>query len=98
MPYRTAAICGALALLFGGIALAHNAASGWQYPAWCCSDRDCVSVPSSDVFEGPDFFGVMSTGETIQRANAMRSGDGGFHICRAPSGKVRCFFAPVRGS
>lgn len=98
MTHRTAAICGALAALIvlTVATLAHNAASGWQYPMECCHDRDCAALADSDVTEMPDHFALMNTGETVPRIVARRSGDGGYHICRDPSGKILCFFYPPK--
>ena len=30
-------------------AQAHNAPSGWTYPAWCCGQGDCAQLPPNAV-------------------------------------------------
>lgn len=32
--------------------MAHQAPSGWAYPAWCCNNRDCAQIPASAVRAG----------------------------------------------
>lgn len=68
-----------LALLFvPGMAFAHNAPMGWQYPLSCCRGTemggDCSPIPSSTVHTGPAGFEItlhygdhplVKQGETI---------------------------------
>lgn len=97
MTHVRIALLGGLALsLFVLPAPAHQAASGWQYPMECCHDRDCAPVAADDVMEFHDHFALMNTGEAVSRSAARRSGDGGYHICRAPNGAILCFFYPPR--
>lgn len=99
MTHRTVAILGSLAMLAAltAAAFAHTAASGgWAYPFECCSDRDCEPMADSDVMEMPDHFALLATGEQVERSRARRSGDGGYHICRAPDNSIRCFFYPPK--
>lgn len=89
-------------------AKAHEAPSGWTYPAACCSQRDCARVPMVQVSDGPEGYRVkLLPGDhnmapnggsyLIPYANAKSSGDHEYHICILPSGTVICFFAPPRG-
>lgn len=75
------------------------------YPANCCSGQDCEPIPVDaveEVAEGWHIrfvsprFGLID--ETVRRAEARHSEDGGFHGCwrkdeTAP--RTICFFAPV---
>jgi hypothetical protein len=38
-----------LALAVAAVAQAHNARSGWTYPAWCCGAGDCAELPPGAV-------------------------------------------------
>jgi hypothetical protein len=76
---------------------------GWRYSAWCCSDRDCKSVPASGIRETPNGYALQSTGEVVpyQDKRIKESPDGTFHVCQQAGdfdhGRVLCIYAPGRG-
>lgn len=100
-----------LAMIFGGFvnaARAHEAPSGWSYPAGCCSNRDCNRIPASRVSEGPEGYRVelfpgdhdmVPTGASylIPYSLAKQSPDGEYHLCILPSGTMLCWFVPPKG-
>ena len=105
-------VAGAIASAFLAFAMsaarAHEAPSGWSYPAVCCSQRDCNMIPASRVSEGPEGYRVVllpgdhemvkaGASFLIPYSVAKQSPDGEFHICILPSGSVICFFVPPRG-
>jgi hypothetical protein len=83
-------------------ALAHQAPTGWVYPANCCSNQDCREVTHEAVVEVVRGYEIVSTGELIPMTDhrIRRSPDGEFHWCSvagaAKSGTV-CLFVPDRG-
>jgi hypothetical protein len=88
---------------------AHEAPTGWTYPLYCCSNRDCVMLKSERVTEGPDGFRVtllpgdhdfvkQQTSFLVEYKSAKPSPDGAYHICISPELKMLCFFAGTRGS
>ncbi|PZU93106.1 MAG: hypothetical protein DI527_07610 [Chelatococcus sp.] len=92
---------------------AHEAMSGWHYPAVCCSDRDCAEVPSAAIEETLDGYVVtVAPGRhpmwpitkpgplklAIPYLDSQLSPDGRFHLCIDGTGKLLCFFAAIGGS
>lgn len=78
---------------------AHDAPSGWTYPAKCCGSRDCIPLAAEAVVEFKFGYWITATGETVEESRATPSPDGRFHACRnLVTGKLTCFFAPVRNS
>jgi len=93
---------------FDGEARAHDALPtasaplGWSYPFSCCSGYDCRQVPPADVFEGPDGYRIVGTGEVLAYSDSRikDSPDGEFHWCSVAGksdGKTICLFVPPRG-
>jgi hypothetical protein len=75
---------------------------GWAYDASCCSNRDCRSVPSELIHEGPDGFTYTVTGQLIPYGDRRikQSKDDDFHVCTTAgheNGRVLCIYEPVRG-
>ena len=94
----TTAVATALA---ASLALAHDAPSGWAYPAWCCSDGDCHPIADDDVKLTRGGWLIVATGEIMSFNLTMRSPDGHFHRCTIggdPAKPTICFFAPAEGS
>ena len=82
------------------IAAAHSAPSGWDYPASCCRDQDCMQIPDDGVRALQEGWGVNATGEVIPYSMAKPSLDGSFHRCSPHFADARepdltiCLFAP----
>lgn len=91
-----------LALACFGIAMAvaHEAPSGWNYPAFCCHNRDCRRINPEDVAAVPQGWGVRATGEVIDYEKTRESPDGEFHRCSpafasdTAEDTTLCLFAP----
>lgn len=81
-------------------AYAHEAPSGWSYPAECCSDRDCAPLAESETPKPLDGGAwLLSTGEVVQKSKVKFSPDGLYHLCRGVSGgMIFCLFVPPQGS
>jgi hypothetical protein len=75
---------------------AHQATSGWAYPAMCCSDKDCQEVPASLVEEVRGGY-VAPSGELITEHDARlrTSPDGLYHWCASGTSTL-CLFVPPR--
>lgn len=89
-------------VLLTGEARPHSAPSGWAYPLECCSNQDCREVADADVFEGPDGYRLVASGEVVPYADARvkDSPDGRFHWCStggSDTGRTICLFVPPRG-
>lgn len=94
--------------IFVGPARAHEAPSGWVYPAVCCSNRDCNMVKADRVKEGPDgyevtllpgdhdFVKTKPVSYVIPYDKVKDSPDGAYHICINPALTMLCFFAGAR--
>ena len=94
-------------------ALAHDAASGWQYEAFCCNGNshngDCQLIPSEKVriiaggyriTLAPADHRLATRNHTFHFAQdaARRSEDGEYHLCLYPDENTpRCFYAPDLG-
>ena len=85
-------------------AYAHDAPSGWSYPASCCSNIDCRMIHSADVRETTAGYWLTKSGngEIIPYGDERikDSPDGEFHLCtqgRTDEGKTICLFVPPRG-
>lgn len=85
-----------IALILPSSAVAHMAASGWEYPMECCSGEDCAEVPVSAVrfdvrggiagyvFElGPAMHPMLHEARTffVREEDAKPSPDGKPHAC-----------------
>jgi hypothetical protein len=89
-------------LLIQSIAYAHEAPTGWQYDASCCSGIDCQQAPAGDVKETSEGY-RLSTGEVIpyNDRRVKMSKDEFFHECK-PAGDMSsprsfCLYVPPRG-
>lgn len=85
--------------LIGSYASAHNAPTGWAYPAACCSGVDCREVKSSSIKELPQGYEIMQTGELVKfhDTRLKSSPDGEYHWCSAggtDQGRTICLFVP----
>ena len=82
-------------------AFAHEAASGWSYPALCCSGMDCYEISESEIQPAGAGWRVKRTGEVIYRPQLKDSPDGRFHRCSKnngdPSASTICLFVPPFG-
>lgn len=98
----TGAGLAAAALLWAAFpARAHDAPTGWTYPAACCSGTDCREVPADWVEERPEGYRIVVTGEVIPMTDrkVRPSPDGRFHWCSVAGkddGATICLFAPPR--
>lgn len=99
----------ALVMVLASPAKAHDAPTGWSYPAVCCSGVDCREVgdrwtPDADIriFETGAGYVVSVTGEVIpyNDRRVKASPDGRFHLCcrgaKFATCDVLCLFAPPR--
>lgn len=96
------AVAVALLIWAGVEAFAHQAPSGWNYPASCCHNRDCGQVPADWIEEGADGITVLPTGEQIPYSDTRikDSPDGLTHWCRnpdEPKPHTICVYLPPRG-
>jgi len=93
------------ALVFG--AFAHNAPSGWTYPATCCSGHDCGRIAADRVEQTPEGFVVtVMPGEHVMVEHwpplvlvvpyndprIRPSPDGDYHLCVNAERTLLCFF------
>jgi len=90
-----------LALAFAAVANAHQAPSGWTYPAWCCNAGDCGELPRGSVRAGPTGWVVtLRPGSNpnvppdaepytvtvpYSHPEIRESPDGRFHLCLYPT-------------
>lgn len=78
---------------------AHEAPSGWHYPAECCSNQDCAPVtkwthdPATGLIEIQTRFGTGTISVEALHRTARPSGDGGTHACIL-NARVICVFLP----
>lgn len=102
-----------LPLLLAGPALAHDAASGWQYEAFCCNGNshngDCQMIPATSVrivtggyrvtlAPGDHRLATRSHIFLMPQDMTRRSQDGEYHLCLYPTEDTpRCFYAPDMG-
>lgn len=80
-------------------ATAHEAKSGWLYPADCCSDRDCREVAANLISEKPEGYVIELNGERLAYSDKRirRSPDGVYHWCSAQGRddtRTICLFVP----
>lgn len=86
-------------LLLLSPASAHEAPTGWAYDVACCSGDDCAPAPVGAVKDTATGYLIVETGEAVTFADAKRSQDEDFHICRSKvTGRLYCLYAPPRGS
>lgn len=62
---------------------AHEAKSGWMYPADCCSDHDCRMVSADLISEMPEGYRIELNGEKLAYSDSRirPSPDGVYHWC-----------------
>lgn len=89
----------ALAVGFPSLSNAHEAKSGWMYPADCCSDRDCREVAAELISERPEGYLIELNGEKLAYSDARirHSPDGVYHWCSAQGRddtRTICLFVP----
>lgn len=84
-------------------AAAHDAPTGWSYPASCCSNLDCRMVRSADVKETTAGYWLTrsSNGEIVPYGDTRikDSPDGEYHWCTSggtDDGRTLCLFVPPR--
>ncbi len=82
-------------------AFAHDSwISNGNYRNWlgelCCGYPDCSIVNAQHVTLPTNGYRLTS-GEFILQSETQPSGDGKYWLCKHPSGKRRCFFAPPEG-
>jgi hypothetical protein len=86
-------------------ASAHDAPTGWSYPAGCCAGSDCREVPDSAISEpsqAHQIYIIKATGEMIPPGDARikPSPDGRFHWCSVngrDDSRTICLFVPPKG-
>ena len=92
-----------ISFMMASSALAHDAPTGWSYPANCCSNYDCREIPAEDVKEV--WNGYHMTKSKLHEIVPYQSGmvkdspDGAFHWCTqggTDAGKTICLFVPPR--
>jgi hypothetical protein len=94
---------GVAASLLAGRAGAHEAPTGWTYPALCCSNKDCKQISATEVRAVKTGWLVEKTGEVISYGDTRLkdSPDGLYHRCahaaNFESGKTLCLFVPPMG-
>lgn len=104
MNSRLSTIGTALAvLIISGTARAHDAPSGWSYPAACCSGIDCREVPADWVAVRANGYRIVITGEVIPYGDPRLhfSPDGRTHWCSVAGsidGRTICLFVPGSSS
>lgn len=101
----TMAVMGVAALFYvlTSEADAHEAPSGINYPAICCSNRDCKAAPAGSVRETSDGYVIVSTGEVVPYSDRRVKDalDTDMHLCQQAgnfdTGRVLCLFPPLMG-
>lgn len=68
-----------LALCWWYPANAHDAPSGWAYPATCCGGQDCAPVACDTIDETAT--GARWDGVDFVKHNILPSGDHSCHAC-----------------
>lgn len=77
-------------LLFA-LLFAHAAASGWQYPKECCSDRDCKPISCTLLEEQSNGSLLDTTTQMSYPPQTIKpSQDGQCHVCA--NGRPLCVF------
>lgn len=87
-------------------ARAHDAPSGWQYPAMCCHKVDCAPVDAVKFIDGEDkantkhHSGISMNPQKY--THRLPSPDSQFHICATPDAALTqygrtyyCIFTPT---
>ncbi len=73
---------------------AHEAPSGWIYPAQCCSDKDCAPLDAKRVKEVNGGY-LIDGKHFVAQHNAKDSPDGIYHACFSYQGfPPVCFWHP----
>ena len=80
---------------------AHDAPSGWQYPANCCHNMDCRPISADWVHEGTNGYTIAGSPETVPYGDprVKNSPDGKFHWCTPngrDGGRTICLYVPPR--
>lgn len=84
-------------LIAAGIARAHTAPKGWDYPWECCHDHDCAEIVDSRVRTSPTGY-VIDGRFIVPQSQVRQSPDGKYHACFPNPDRLQCFFAPPAGS
>lgn len=83
-------------------AKAHEARTGRQYDAECCSDRDCREAAEGEVTLTAGGWLIRPTGEVIPMGDPRirQSKDEHFHMCIIPpgTGRTLCLYVPPFGT
>lgn len=90
-----------IAATIASAAAAHDAPTGWSYPASCCSTTDCRAVPASRVKETAAGYVIQISNETVpyRDPRVKDSPDGDLHLCTVGGsdiGRTLCLFVPPR--
>lgn len=98
-------------LLSACLALATTAAAHDDWPAACCSDRDCAEVLDRFIREDGDLVHIdippgahpmwgpektTNFRQTIARSKVLAPIKGGWGVCISPGGNLLCTFFPKR--
>ncbi|MCY1667882.1 hypothetical protein [Rhizobium sp. SL86] len=110
VPLLSGAAVLVLALLVASVALAHQAAAGWEYDAYCCNGNshtgDCQMIRTDRVRITAEGYEIeLRPGDhrlvtvhhrhVVPIAEARRSRDEFYHLCLYPDEyTLRCFYAP----
>lgn len=82
-----------LASLLFTIAHAHDAPSGWTYPAECCSKTDCRPVECDQIVEETGGWRYLPTNTFFDKWRVKPTQDGHCHVCMNNDSKNgRCAF------
>ena len=89
------AVFAALLTLAAGVALAHQAPSGWDYDPECCSQQDCSVATNIEYLSSGDMKITTVHGTDVYPANFPRraSKDDKVHACHL-NGKKYCLYWP----
>jgi hypothetical protein len=86
-------IVAVILLIWWALADAHDAPSGWQYPAKCCSDKDCQPVNCADfTLDGEGHLEYRPIHRSFSRNQVSESPDGLCHACYTARGEPLCAF------
>jgi hypothetical protein len=112
-PMRVTFLLSLGMLALAGPALAHEAASGWQYEQFCCNGNshngDCQMIPATAVRIIKGGYQVtLAPGDhrlatrthifRLPQDTTRHSPDGEYHLCLYPTEDTpRCFYAPDMG-
>lgn len=95
-----------LGLWLVGLAQAHDAPSGWQYPAHCCHNADCAPADKVKFIDGEDKGATKLHKEITLNPrkynHVLPSPDNNIHVCATPDNQSSmggrtyyCIFYPA---